>query len=190
MHFTVFHSRTVRRSLPTLFASISGRVPETALAPWEAAGAYDDPRMKALSYAILAPNPHNRQPWIVDLSVANTVIVYRDKSRELPATDPYHRQLVIGLGCFLELMTIASSQTGHGVDLALFPEGEDGPVAIAKFNEDTATPDPLFAHVMDRRSCKEPFEDRPIPMALAEQLRAFGTVVNEPREVKALRDLS
>jgi hypothetical protein len=33
------------------------------------AGQYDDPRMRALSWAILAPNPHNLQPWKVDLSV-------------------------------------------------------------------------------------------------------------------------
>ena len=42
------------------------RTPQTALLPWEQAGQYDDPRMRALSYAILAPNPHNRQPWLVD----------------------------------------------------------------------------------------------------------------------------
>jgi len=44
------------------------REPSKALATWSAAGSgYDDPRLRALSWAILAPNPHNRQPWIVDL---------------------------------------------------------------------------------------------------------------------------
>ena len=36
------------------------RTPHQALAPWAAAGRYDDPLMRALSYAILAPNPHPR----------------------------------------------------------------------------------------------------------------------------------
>ena len=45
------------------------REPRKALAAWNRAGsAFDEPRMRALSYAILAPNPHNRQPWMVDLS--------------------------------------------------------------------------------------------------------------------------
>ena len=108
-----------------LFAST--RTPERALAPWSAAGGYDEPRRRALSYAVLAPNPHNRQPWLVDLSAPDRVTLYRDKERDLPHTDPYARQLTIGLGCFLELMTIAASQTGHKVDLDLFPEGENGP---------------------------------------------------------------
>ena len=44
------------------------RTPTDALAPWEDAGSmYADPMRRALSYAILAPNPHNRQPWLVDL---------------------------------------------------------------------------------------------------------------------------
>ena len=54
------------------------RTPEKALAPWSAAGGYSDPRKRALSYAILAPNPHNRQPWLVDLSEKDTVVLYRD----------------------------------------------------------------------------------------------------------------
>ena len=171
-------------------AAIAGRVPEKALQPWDAAGGYDDPRMQALSYAILAPNPHNRQPWIVDLNTPDTVILYRDAERDLPATDPYHRQLVIGLGCFLEQMVIAASQTGHAVDLDLFPEGGTGPVAVARFRANAATPDPLFTHVMDRRSCKEPFEDRPVPAALARQLAPFGTMVTEPEEVDAIKKLT
>ena len=138
------------------------RTPETALAPWSAAGQYSDPRKRALSYAILAPNPHNRQPWLVDIDQPDTVILYRDKARDLPHTDPHARQLTIGLGCFLELMTIAAGETGHGVDLDLFPEGEAGPVAVARF-QGGGKRDPLFGQVMLRRSCKEPFEDRPVP---------------------------
>ena len=38
------------------------RLPQTAGLPWTQASQYADPRMRALSWAILAPNPHNRQP--------------------------------------------------------------------------------------------------------------------------------
>jgi hypothetical protein len=79
----------------TLFAAGAGggliltRAPRTADAPWGLAGTYDDPRLRALSYAILAPNPHNRQPWMVDLSRPETVVLYVDTSRLLPHTDPF-----------------------------------------------------------------------------------------------------
>ena len=56
-----------------------------------------EPRMQALSYAILAPNPHNRQPWLVDLQVDGQVTLYVDQTRLLPHTDPFSRQIVAGL---------------------------------------------------------------------------------------------
>jgi len=170
-------------------AFYSTRTPTKALAPWAAAGGYDDVRRRALSYAILAPNPHNRQPWIVDLAKADTVILHRDKDRNLPHTDPHARQLTIGLGCFLELMTIAATQTGHTVDHTLFPEGEDGPVAISQFSEG-AKSDPMFRYVMDRRSCKEPFEDRPVPSAMVDKLAPFADIIVEPSRVAELRELT
>lgn len=146
--------------------TIATRTPDAALAPWGQAGVmYDEPRKRALSYAILAPNPHNRQPWMVDLSTPDQVVLTVDTDRLLPHTDPFSRQITIGLGCFLEVMVIAAAEDGYAVDLAIFPEGEDAaaldgrPVAIATFREDASvSPDPLFAHVMERRSNKEPYD--------------------------------
>lgn len=145
---------------------VATRTPTKALAPWEKAGSdYDEPRQKALSYAILAPNPHNRQPWIVDLSKPDTVILKVDTGRMLPHTDPFNRQITVGLGCFLELMAMAAAEDGHRVDITLFPEGFDAnaldsrSVAIATFAKDEAVEsDALFAHVMQRRSVKEPYD--------------------------------
>ncbi|MGI9355735.1 MAG: Acg family FMN-binding oxidoreductase [Rhizobiaceae bacterium] len=150
---------------------VATRTPSKALAPWEEAGsAYDEPRRKALSYAILAPNPHNRQPWMVDLSKPDTVILKVDTDRMLPHTDPLNRQITVGLGCFLELMKIAANEDGYRADITAFPDGFDSkgldsrPVAVAKFVKDEAVKrDPLFAHVMQRRSVKEPFDqNRPV----------------------------
>ncbi|MDP6702801.1 MAG: twin-arginine translocation pathway signal protein, partial [Candidatus Latescibacteria bacterium] len=80
-------------------AFLMTRTPSRALAPWQAAGTgYSDPRLQALSYAILAPNPHNRQPWLVDLREHDELTLYSDPDRVLPETDPFQRQIVIGLG--------------------------------------------------------------------------------------------
>ncbi len=146
-------------------ATIATRQPRTALLPWDAAGQPDEPRRRALSYALLAPNPHNRQPWLVDLREDGVVTLLVDTTKLLPHTDPVNRQITIGLGCFLELMRMAAAEDGFRVDMTPFPEGEataglDGrPVARAVFVRDTGVrPDPLFAHVMARRSNKEPFD--------------------------------
>ncbi len=183
-----------------LFAA--NATPRKAIAPWAMAGTYEDPRMHALSYAILAPNPHNRQPWIVSLDGDDGVTLYFDTDKQLPHTDPFDRQLTIGLGCFLELMTMAANASGYAVDLDLFPEGESGegldtrPIAKARFRPDAATPDPLWAHVMDRRSNKEPFDTaRPVePEKLARILTAaerttLGGSVSEV-DIRAWRDLT
>lgn len=141
------------------------RMPDSAYAPWSAAGVYDDVRMHALSYAILAPNPHNRQPWQVDLQTQGEVTLRVDTDRLLPHTDPFSRQICIGLGCFLEMMTLAAAMQGYGVALDLFPDGSDPAaldqrrVAVARFIQGAGTPEPdLFTHAIARRSLKEPFD--------------------------------
>lgn len=166
----------------TLFATT--RTPSKALEPWNHAGArqYDDPRLHALSYAVLAPNPHNRQPWIVEMNGDDGFVLRFDTSRQLPFTDPYDRQLTIGLGCFLELMTMAANADGHAVEMELFPEGSsaaalDGrPVARVRLRkDDTASTDPLFAHVLARRSNKEPYDTaRPVARSALDAILASG----------------
>ena len=166
------------------------RTPHRALAPWTQAGGYADPRLNALSHALLAPNPHNLQPWEAELTGTDGVRIWRDPARDLPMTDPYARQLTIGMGCFLELMVMAAAETGHGVELTLFPEGETGPTAEARFLPGAGQPDPLFAHVFARRSCKEPFADRPVPASAATALAPFAQVITDPARVAELRALT
>ncbi|MGR3503591.1 Acg family FMN-binding oxidoreductase [Pseudaestuariivita sp.] len=178
------------------------RPAHAAVAPWAAAGQFAEPRMRALSWAILAPNPHNRQPWQVDLNNDGEVHLYVDTERLLPHTDPFSRQITIGLGCFLETFDIAAAADGFGVETALFTEGADPerldarPVAVMKLVPGGAEPDADFGLIPHRRSAKEPYAETPVTDAQMAELvgsarhgsRAAGTA--EPRDVQALVDLS
>jgi hypothetical protein len=179
------------------------RMPDAAYQPWAAAGTYSEPRMRALSYAILAPNPHNRQPWLVDLRTEGEVTLRVDTDRLLPHTDPFNRQIVIGLGCFLELMRLAAAQDGFGVDVTLFPDGTDPDgldqrrVAVARFIPGAAEPEQaLFDQVMARRSLKEPFDtERTVDQATLDLVlaAALGTTVAgsvAPGDIAQLREIS
>ncbi|MEM8849704.1 MAG: twin-arginine translocation pathway signal protein [Pseudomonadota bacterium] len=167
---------------------VATRTPHAALAPWDAAGRYDDPRLRALSYALLAPNPHNRQPWEAELVGTDGVALWRDKTRDLPVTDPFGRQLTIGMGCFLELCRMAAAAEGLATEMDLFPEGEDGPVARLTFARGGVA-DPLFAHVMERRSHKEAFDAQAVG-AEAAPLAEYAALYLDGPDRDALRDFA
>lgn len=183
------------------------RAPAAALAPWdEAESELDDPRLRALSYAILAPNPHNRQPWQVKLVGEDAIEVYCDLNRRLPQTDPFDRQITIGLGCFVELYRLAAADAGYRAQIEPFPQGEPAPrldsrpIARVTLHKAKATNDPLWKMVRERRSNKEPFDTaRALAPAQVEAIlamaRAQGAAMNaeftvEPARVAKLRALT
>jgi len=195
----------------TIVAAVSGGagcsselgVSAAAREPWRQAGQYDDYRKRALSYALLAPNPHNRQPWLVRLDGSDALTFYVDLDRRLPATDPFDRQITIGCGAFLELLSIAAAEEDYRVDLALFPDGEnlktldERPVAHIQFVAGAGKRDPLFRQILARRSNKEIYEPREVPSsalaALAEAARSHGmtsTSVGNTVLAAKLRDLT
>lgn len=172
-------------------------------APWDAAPAsrHPDWRVRAAHWAVLAPNPHNRQPWILDLEADGGALLRCDLDRRLPATDPMDRQLTIGLGAFAELFRMAAAEQGQAVLIEPFPEGAPAPrldarpVARLRLLPGRAAPDPLFAHAPRRRSAKEPFDtDRNVaPEAIAALAAATGPAfraTTSDAEVAALRDLA
>lgn len=138
-----------------------------ARAPWQQAGqSFGDVRIDALAYAILAPNPHNRQPWQFELVGEDQVDVRVDLDRRLPHTDPFDRQITIGFGCMLELLRIAAAEKGYATELTPFPDGVPGErldekrIASVRFVANAGTgADPLFATILERRSTKEPFDE-------------------------------
>jgi hypothetical protein len=139
----------------------------SARKPWRTAGQDEDPMRNALSYAILAPNPHNRQPWLVELVSDTEAILYCDADRHLEITDPWDRQITIGLGCFLEALALASTHNGYNSNIDIFPQGADEhlldarPVAHIRLNKATSQPEPLFAQLTERRTDRGSYSSRP-----------------------------
>lgn len=156
------------------------RTPRRALEPWSRAGeSFGDPRLDALAFAILAPNPHNMQPWRVALEGEDALTLYCDTTRLLPETDPPCRQITIGFGAFLELFRQAAAEKGYLVEIAAFPEGEPQPVLDARpvarirLKADAgATRDPLFWSTPLRRTNRAPFEDRAVEPRLLNEIAA------------------
>jgi hypothetical protein len=153
---------------PALAACGGGDLPDP-YAAWRDPGAGEtDPRRFALAHAILAPNPHNTQPWLVELDDADGMTLYCDLDRRLPFTDPLDRQITIGCGCFIELYRIAAAQRGYAPTITYFPEGEptprldERPVAHVRIGAPTSEPhaDPAAAQIVNRRTNREPFTAR------------------------------
>ncbi|NOT41155.1 MAG: twin-arginine translocation pathway signal protein [Alphaproteobacteria bacterium] len=142
-------------------------MPEVAVEAWRGpAPNARDPRVRALSYALLAPNPHNKQPWLVDLKEPGAATLYCDRSRVLPQTDPFARQITVGCGAFLELLRMASAEQGLRAEISAFPAGDwpenavgEQPVCRVAFVPDAAVArDPLLAQVLKRRTNRNAFD--------------------------------
>jgi len=129
--------------LPSVLSGC-GEHGETGLEAWDGPMPGEtDIRRIVLSYAILAPNPQNKQPWVVDLSGPKSFDLYVDQTRLLPKTDPPFRQTHIGQGTFLENADLAARKHGFRMDVRYFPQGiygntvmEDKPVASVTLVED------------------------------------------------------
>ncbi|MBT4934374.1 MAG: twin-arginine translocation pathway signal protein [Rhodospirillaceae bacterium] len=171
--------------LPSVLSGC-GETAETGLEGWNGPMPGEtDIRRIVLSYAILAPNPHNKQPWIVDLTGPDSFDLYVDQSRLLPETDPPFRQVHIGQGTFLENAALAAGSLGYAVDVVYFPAGQygntkvaDKPVASVTLTKDgSARVDPLFAQITKRQSNKRVYDDTPVSAA---QLAELAGSINHP----------
>ena len=180
-----------RRSVLAMLAAapfvtdcVPANLPDPAAA-WRAPGAGEaDPRRFCLAHAILAPNPHNRQPWLVELVGDDEIVFFVDLERLLPATDPFNRQITLGCGAFLEMFDLAARSLGRRAEIAIWPEGEPQPlldarpIARIRLSGESAARDPLFEHILARRTNREAYEARTVESeAFAAMAAAAGEAV-------------
>ena len=182
------------------------RMPASAIEGWAGPPAGEsDPRRRALAFALLAPNPHNRQSWLADLGSPGEIALYVDTTRMLPMTDPPGRQVMIGCGCFLETLILAAAAEGWRAEPTLLPDGFDEadpgarPFARLRFAAAAAAdPDGLAAQIRERRSAKIPYEaGRALERGHAAALEAVHrdgdialTITSAPETVARLREIA
>ncbi|MBC7769790.1 MAG: nitroreductase family protein [Phycisphaerales bacterium] len=176
-------------STPFAAACTPSGLPDPVSA-WRAPGAGEtDARRFCLAHAILAPNPHNRQPWLIDLVGDDELVFRADLERLLPATDPLNRQIVLGCGAFLEVFNLAARSLGRRAEITLWPEGEpdarldDRPVAHIKLIGEEVEADPLFEHITRRRTNRDPYEARAVDGAM---LTEVGEAALRPNPANTL----
>lgn len=174
------------------------RTPQTATKPWALdAKVPADVRLDAFRHAILAPNPHNRQPWLIKLDGSDGATITCDLNRLLPDTDPFSRQILIGFGAFLELARMAAAQRGVRMEMKAFPEGEqqplldERPIATLRFVADPGVlRDPLFAAILKRHTNRLVYDaNRPVPDAIASQI-AGGGHSRDPKLLAAVQTIA
>ncbi|MCF6293482.1 MAG: hypothetical protein L3J04_08825 [Robiginitomaculum sp.] len=185
---------------PIACSSVSNTPDPTA--PWADANTANNPIKFVLSHALLAPNPHNRQPWMIQLHDETAATLFVDPSQDLPETDPFDRQITIGLGCFLEVLTIAANNQGFQAKIDYFPEGfnqqtlDKRPIAkIELLRASSLLPDPLFGQILHRRTNRKPFNEQQVPTINLIEItkETFGTnngFASSTTQIEQLRQLT
>jgi nitroreductase family protein len=128
--------------------------------------------LAALELAVRAPSLHNTQPWrwrVGDESVQ----LYLDQARQLPATDPEGRELIISCGAALHHLLVACSSLGWSGRLQRLPDPTQ-PACLAHVQFSPRTPPradaDLAAAIPRRRTDRRRFTSWPVPAELIGEL--------------------
>lgn len=84
---------------------------------------FHEPILKALTFGLNAPNPHNTQAWKFKIINEMESLFFVDEKRLLTATDPIVRQIHIGCGAFIALFQIGAGSFGYSAMVEYLPEG-------------------------------------------------------------------
>ncbi len=117
-----------------------------------------------LRYAVLAPSNHNSQPWAVRIA-RDHIDLLADRSRSLPISDPFDRELIISCGAFLAFFEIAARAFGCLLSIERFPDraNQDVLARIWLKRYDPGSPNlPLLDDILARRTNRHAFDSAPV----------------------------
>ena len=151
-------------------------------------------QLELVREAARAPSVHNVQPARWRFGSDGTVVLFRALDRVLPVADPTGHDVAASLGAAFEGMAIALSRAGYTLGPPVVEQDASAPdcapVVTAAIGRG-GRPDPLAAHVEERRSHRGKFApgragDRAALAALsADDVR----VVLSPEEIAAIAPL-
>jgi hypothetical protein len=124
----------------------------------------------AVGAAVLAPSPHNTQPWAFGIR-ADAVDVFLDAARDTGTVDPFHREQHIGLGCAIENLVLACQARGLRPEVALLPDGPSGP-RMAEISVQASQPARSRLHdvIGDRHTNRGPYQAKAVPLPILNAL--------------------
>jgi nitroreductase len=125
-----------------------------------------------LALALRAPSIHNSQPWRW-VAGDSSVHLFTDAERQLPATDPEGRDLLVSCGAALHHARVGFAAAGWGVTVYRLPNPAQ-PVHLAAVEcfprAATAQDIALAAAIPRRRTDRRRFSSWPVPMDLLDTL--------------------
>lgn len=133
--------------------------------------------------ALRAPSVHNTQPWLWRIR-PGVVELHADWARQLAATDPDRRDLILSCGAALHHLQVALAAQDLAAQVDRLPDPEDpGHLATITIRPGTgdAADAALFPGIHRRRSERRRMSHRPVPSShlrtLAEQASRAGAVL-------------
>lgn len=145
------------------------------------------------SYATLAANSHNTQPWFFAQD-GSTLSIAPDFARETPVVDSNHHHVFASLGCAAENLALAAEAAGRPAAVAFSDQGEDR--VTIDLGDSQATRDPLFDAITKRQCTRSLYDGRPVAtdeLAQIEQAAAVSgarvLIVTDPKKVEEVLDM-
>ncbi len=131
-----------------------------------------------VSHAVLAPSPHNAQPWF--FVWRNSALEFRhDPTHDLPSLDFERCATWATFGAAAENLVIASRAIGFEPSLDLFPDAKDARL-VCRVSFSSREPEPgelldlIPKRTTNRRRDSRKVLDRSVCAALNDAVRSFG----------------
>lgn len=127
--------------------------------------------------AILAPSSHNTQPWRFEPTTTGLALL-ADRTRRVRVNDPDDRELTISCGAALFNLEVAARQASLEPEVAVLPNPDDpdrlAEVTLVPGGAPSGETDELFDAIAKRRTTREGFDARALPVELVTVLRAVA----------------